>query len=81
MKYEGYIKRQTETIEKVRRQEKKKIPDSFDYETVRGLKTEARQRFAEIRPLTLGQAARISGITPADISLLSVWVERHSQGA
>ncbi|MDB4657299.1 tRNA uridine-5-carboxymethylaminomethyl(34) synthesis enzyme MnmG [Verrucomicrobiales bacterium] len=81
VKYEGYIKRQTETIEKVRRQEKKKIPDSFDYETVRGLKTEARQRFAEIRPLTLGQAARISGITPSDISLLSVWVERHSQGA
>ncbi|NNE91397.1 MAG: tRNA uridine-5-carboxymethylaminomethyl(34) synthesis enzyme MnmG [Verrucomicrobiales bacterium] len=78
VKYEGYIRRQFETVEKTRRQEGKSIPDSIDYEEVRGLKREAQQRLAEIRPLTLGQAARISGITPADISLLAVWIEKHS---
>ncbi len=81
VKYEGYIKRQSDTVEKTRRQESKSIPTTLDYENVRGLKQEAKQRLSEIRPLTLGQAARISGITPADISLLTVWIERHSHDA
>ena len=76
LKYEGYIKRQEDSIARAERVESKSIPDRLDYEAVRGLRTEARQKFAKIRPATLGQAGRISGITPADIALLTVHLQR-----
>jgi tRNA uridine 5-carboxymethylaminomethyl modification enzyme len=72
LKYEGYIKRQEDSIARAERSESKNIPDRLDYENVRGLRFEARQKFTKIRPSTLGQAGRISGITPADIALLTI---------
>jgi tRNA uridine 5-carboxymethylaminomethyl modification enzyme len=72
LKYEGYIKRQEEGILRAERAESKNIPELLDYNDVRGLRAEARQKFTRIRPATLGQAGRISGITPADIALLSI---------
>jgi tRNA uridine 5-carboxymethylaminomethyl modification enzyme len=76
LKYEGYIKRQEDSIARAERVESKLIPDRLDYESVRGLRTEARQKFAKIRPASLGQAGRISGITPADIALLTIYLEK-----
>ncbi|MEM7147396.1 MAG: tRNA uridine-5-carboxymethylaminomethyl(34) synthesis enzyme MnmG [Verrucomicrobiota bacterium] len=80
LKYAGYIKRQEDMIERTAGMEEKRIPDWVDYEAISGLKKEAQARLAKIRPETLGQAARISGITPADISLLAVWVARGKSG-
>jgi tRNA uridine 5-carboxymethylaminomethyl modification enzyme len=76
LKYEGYIRRQEETILKAARAESKSIPGWVDYAEIFGLRTEARQKFDKIRPGTLGQAGRISGITPADIALLSIYLEK-----
>jgi tRNA uridine 5-carboxymethylaminomethyl modification enzyme len=76
LKYEGYIKRQEETILRAERVESKSIPDRINYEMVNGLRFEARQKFTKIRPATLGQAGRISGITPADIALLTVHLQK-----
>ncbi|MBV8352327.1 MAG: tRNA uridine-5-carboxymethylaminomethyl(34) synthesis enzyme MnmG, partial [Verrucomicrobia bacterium] len=75
-KYEGYIQRQEVSIARAERAEAKSIPDRLDYENVRGLRVEARQKFSKIRPATLGQAGRISGITPADIALLTIHLEK-----
>ena len=79
IKYEGYIKRQTDMVEKTRRMEEKLIPDWVEYDAITGLKREAQTKLQYIKPKTLGQAGRISGITPADISLLAVWLERGSR--
>ncbi len=76
LKYEGYIKRQEETIQRAERAESRNIPTVLDYDHVHGLRAEARQKFSKVRPVTLGQAGRISGITPADIALLSIHLER-----
>jgi tRNA uridine 5-carboxymethylaminomethyl modification enzyme len=76
LKYEGYIKRQEDAVAKAERAESKCIPDLLEYESVRGLRIEARQKFTRIRPATLGQAGRISGITPADIALLTIHLEK-----
>jgi len=76
LKYTGYIMRQNIMIERLRNQEDKKIPPQFDYAAIHGLRCEARQKLADILPKTLGQAARISGVTPADVALLSVWIIR-----
>ncbi len=76
LKYEGYIRRQEETILKAARAESKSIPGWVDYADIFGLRTEAKQKFDKIRPGTLGQAGRISGITPADIALLSIYLEK-----
>jgi len=79
LKYEGYIMRQNIAIERLRRQEDKKLPSGFDYMSIYGLRVEARHKLAAARPETLGQASRISGVTPADIALLSVWIGRVGQ--
>ena len=79
IKYEGYIRRQGEMVEKTRRADEKKITDEFNYLEISGLKREAQLKLQSIRPRTLGQAGRISGITPADISLLAVWLEKVSR--
>jgi tRNA uridine 5-carboxymethylaminomethyl modification enzyme len=75
-KYEGYIRRQEDAITKAARAESKTIPSSLNYADVLGLRAEALQKFSKIRPGTLGQAGRISGITPADIALLSIYLEK-----
>jgi len=76
LKYEGYIIRQAAGVERAKFQEQKPIPDGFDYSKVTGLRTESRAKLTSIRPATLGQAGRISGVTPADIALLSVILQR-----
>jgi tRNA uridine 5-carboxymethylaminomethyl modification enzyme len=75
-KYEGHLGRQRTQIERMSRQEGKRLPDWVDYTSIRGLKKEAQLRFTEVRPATLGQAGRIPGITPADIAILAVWLEK-----
>ena len=79
IKYAGYIQRQTDTVEKTRRLEEKVIPEWVEYTSITGLKREAQTKLQHIQPKTLGQAGRISGITPADISLLAVWLERGNR--
>ncbi len=76
LKYEGYLQRQEEQIARAGRHENKSIPSSIDYAAINGLRSEAVQKLTKIRPETLGQAARISGVTPADIALLGVWLMR-----
>jgi len=76
VKYEGYLNRQQELIEKTRRMEDRVIPEALDYLAISGLKREAQLKLAEIRPTTLGQASRVQGVTPADLSLLAVWLEK-----
>jgi len=79
-KYRGYIERQHEEIERQRRNEETRLPEDFDYSAVRGLSNEVRQRLIEHRPATLGQAARIPGITPAAVSLLLIHLKRRDGG-
>jgi tRNA uridine 5-carboxymethylaminomethyl modification enzyme len=76
IKYAGYIERQQSEVDKFKRLEDKCIPKSFDYSLVPSLRSEARQKLTTIRPATLGQASRISGVSPADISILMVWLKR-----
>src|ERR1039457_3312191 len=76
IKYAGYIERQEAEVEKFKSLEDKQIPDSFEFLSVPSLRLEARQKLSKIRPTTIGQAARISGVSPADISILMVWLKR-----
>lgn len=76
IRYAGYIEKQLRQVEKYAALEKKRIPDEIDYGTVKGLRLEAAAKLAEVRPGTLGQAMRISGISPADIAVLSVFLKR-----
>jgi tRNA uridine 5-carboxymethylaminomethyl modification enzyme len=78
VKYDGYIDRQLTEVAKFKGLEDKQIPASFDYADVPSMRLEARQKLAQIRPATLGQASRISGVSPADISILMVWLKRFS---
>ena len=77
-KYEGYIKKATKEAEKMLSLESKKIPKDIDYEKVPNLASEARQKLEEVQPTTIGQASRISGVNPADISILMVYLRRNS---
>ena len=79
LKYAGYIDRQEIEVEKFKGMEEKKIPAWIDYDSIPSLRTEARQKLNKIRPATLGQASRISGVSPADISLVMIWMKRGSQ--
>ena len=74
IKYEGYIVRQKRQVEQYKRMEKKKIPENLDYDQIPSLRMEARQKLKEFRPLSVGQASRISGVSPADISVLLVYL-------
>ena len=76
--YAGYIERQQAEIERHRAQEETELPDDFDYERVRGLSSEVREKLLRQRPATIGQAARISGVTPAAVSLLLIHLKRGS---
>ncbi|MEF2969205.1 tRNA uridine-5-carboxymethylaminomethyl(34) synthesis enzyme MnmG [Paenibacillus sp. M1] len=79
IKYAGYIDKQLQHVERLQKMEKKKIPENIQYEEIHGLATEARQKLAKIRPLSIGQASRISGVTPADISILLVYLEHYNR--
>jgi len=79
IKYSGYLKRQLEEISKFKKMESRRIPEWVDLSSMNGLKKEAREKLQKIRPLSIGQAARISGITPADISILMVLLEKQSR--
>jgi tRNA uridine 5-carboxymethylaminomethyl modification enzyme len=76
IKYSGYITRDLERIGTMKEMESREIPEGFNYEKVLGIKKEARQKLSEIRPRTFGQAARIAGVNPSDISALAVWATR-----
>lgn len=78
-KYAGYIERQEFEIGKFKTLEEKRIPSNFDFSEVPSLRAEARQKLAKIRPATLGQASRISGVSPSDISILMVWLKRNPE--
>jgi tRNA uridine 5-carboxymethylaminomethyl modification enzyme len=76
-KYEGYAARQSEQNQRLERKRNQKIPDGLDYDKIAGLRSETRQKLSSLRPISLGQAARISGITPSDISILHIWLNRN----
>ena len=78
IKYEGYIIRQKRQVEQYRKMEKKLIPDNLNYDEVPSLRLEARQKLKEFRPISVGQASRISGVSPADISVLLVYLEHYN---
>lgn len=79
LKYEGYLKRQQSVIDKVKRLEELPLSPDFDYSRVKGLRIEARDKLNKIKPLSVGQAERISGVNPADISVLTIWLKKEKQ--
>ena len=79
MKYAGYIARQQKQVEEFAREEGRLLPESIDYLSIQGLRVEARQKLSEIRPLSVGQASRISGVSPADIAVLLIWLEQNKE--
>ncbi|MBG9451796.1 tRNA uridine 5-carboxymethylaminomethyl modification protein [Cytobacillus firmus] len=76
IKYEGYIEKSLQQVERLKKMENKKVPENIDYDDINGLASEARQKLKEVRPLSLAQASRISGVNPADISILLVYLEQ-----
>jgi len=76
IKYEGYIEKSLQQVERLKKMENKKIPEDIDYDAITGLATEARQKLKQVRPLSVAQASRISGVNPADISILLVYLEQ-----
>ncbi len=77
VKYEGYIKRQEAQVEKLKKLETMRIPEGFDYSGLAGLSNEVREKLAEVQPASLGQASRISGVTPSAVSVLMVHLKKH----
>ena len=77
-KYDGYLQREHVEINRLKKLENQAIPENFDYSAIRGLCNESRQKLEKIRPMTLGQAGRIDGVTPADIALLQVQLKKTS---
>ena len=77
IKYEGYISKQLDQIEQMRKLEEKKLPTDVDYSNIRGLRLEAAEKLNKVKPVSLGQASRISGVSPADVSLLAVWLQQN----
>jgi len=75
VKYAGYVERQEQQVQRQQRLSEKRIPDAFDYARITHLRTEAREKLTKIRPLSLAQAGRISGITPADLALVLAHLE------
>ena len=76
VKYEGYLKLQEEQVEKFKKLEKKVIPENINYSELKGLRIEARQKLDKIKPTSVGQASRISGVSPADVSVLLIYLEQ-----
>jgi len=80
VKYEGYIKRQLQQVEQFKKLENRKIPEDIDYEKIKNLRIEAKQKLGKIRPLSIGQASRIAGVSPSDISMLLIYLEQIKRG-
>ncbi len=78
VKYEGYIERQYRQVEQYKKMEKKRIPADLDYHDISSLRLEARQKLIAYKPVSVGQASRISGVSPADISVLLVYLEHYN---
>ena len=76
LKYAGYLARQEKQVEQFKKEESRLLPADIDYESISGLRLEARQKLADIRPMSIGQAGRISGVSPADIAVLLIWLEQ-----
>jgi tRNA uridine 5-carboxymethylaminomethyl modification enzyme len=81
IKYEGYIKRQLLQVEQYRKLERKQLPEDIDYSDIHGLRIEARQKLTKLKPASVGQASRISGVSPADISVLLVYLSAKGSGS
>ena len=81
IKYEGYINKQLQQVEKFRKLEGRSIPEDIDYKALDGLRIEAKQKLDQHRPLSIGQASRISGVSPADINVLLIHLERNRRSA
>lgn len=79
IKYSGYIEKQLQHVERLQKMEQKKMPEDIDYNDIHGVAMEARQKLSKIRPISIGQASRISGVTPADISILLVYLEHYNR--
>lgn len=79
IKYEGYIKKQLAQVEQMRALETKPLPEGLDYQEIRGLRLEAAEKLAKMRPANIGQASRINGVSPADISVLLIWLEHRER--
>ena len=80
IKYEGYIEKQMAQIQLMRKNEIKKLPENVDYSNIRGLRLEAAEKLNKLKPENLGQASRISGVSPADVSILAIWLEQNKRG-
>jgi tRNA uridine 5-carboxymethylaminomethyl modification enzyme len=76
IKYEGYIEKSLQQVDRLKKMENKKIPENIDYDAISGLATEARQKLKQVHPLSVAQASRISGVNPADVSILLVYLEQ-----
>ena len=79
IKYEGYLSKQKSIIEDINKLENKSLPQDIDYSLIKGLRIEARQKLDKIKPLNLGQASRISGVSPADITVLLVYLSKNNK--
>lgn len=79
IKYEGYIQKQFKQVEQMKKLEVKQLPNDFDYNEIEGLRLEAREKLNKIKPLNIGQASRISGVSPADISVLLIWLAQNNR--
>ncbi|MBQ5348006.1 MAG: tRNA uridine-5-carboxymethylaminomethyl(34) synthesis enzyme MnmG [Ruminococcus sp.] len=77
VKYAGYIEKQLKQVEQMEKLEKKKLPESFDYTEIKGLRLEAQEKLNKIKPISIGQASRISGVSPADINVLLIWLSQR----
>ena len=77
IKYAGYLARQEKQVEEFKKEESRRLPEDIDYNSIVGLRLEAREKLNEIRPMSIGQAGRISGVSPADIAVLLIWLEQH----
>ena len=77
IRYAGYIEKQNAQVEKYKKLESRRIPENIKYEEIGNLRTEAVQKLSRIRPASVGQASRISGVSPADISVLIIWLEKN----
>ncbi len=79
IKYAGYLARQEKQVAEFKKEENRRLPENMDYENIHGLRLEARQKLSQIRPMSIGQAGRISGVSPSDIAVLLIWLEQNTQ--
>ena len=79
IKYAGYLARQEKQVAEFKKEESRRLPETIDYNSIAGLRLEARQKLSEIRPMSIGQAGRISGVSPSDIAVLLIWLEQNQK--